>query len=698
MSLPRIFTLDDFWTIRNLGNIAVSPNGRRVAFELHSLSREQNEQHSALYILHLDEQGHAQGSPHRLTRSTKSETSPIWAADSRRLLFLSNREGDYAQLWLIDTNGGEASKLTDMLHGVQEADWSPDGHWIAFTAPAAPDDDDDLRMGRKSLDDEARKRHAEEQRNRLRTITELDYRRDGRGYYDTFAHLFVMPAPISNEPVDPAHIRRLTYGNYTHTQPAWTPDNQEIGVVCNRCDGQTTEPEVNDLWAINVENGEERCLTEGNMAIECYSWAPDGQSALVIGAYDERVARSLARLYLVTRRGNIGDHPLLLTPDLDLATAPWLGGNFGFPGPYKPQWSPDSQQVYFITSERGHANIYHLDIVWRTLTQLSSASITTFIKLLPEERGLLIAQESANRPFELYLLPLTDGSIGKQERLTSLSEDVIRDYRWPKKEKFSFTGADGEEIDGWLVYPIGAKEGVRYPLVVEVHGGPHWAYGDELNPSDAYYAGKGFAVFYCNPHGSTGHGEDFLRSVLGDWGGKDFEDIMRGVDVCIERGVADPERLVITGYSYGGYMTMYAIGHTERFKAAVPRAGISNLVSFVGTSDMGYWQTYEAKGYPWDEERKDYYYERSPINAAIHVTTPTRIIHPENDLRCPTEQSEQFYMALKLIGKAPVEMVRVPNTWHSGTSKPGQALAMWEQILDWFTRYIELRPEEYQQN
>jgi dipeptidyl aminopeptidase/acylaminoacyl peptidase len=183
--------------------------------------------------------------------------------------------------------------------------------------------------------------------------------------------------------------------------------------------------------------------------------------------------------------------------------------------------------------------------------------------------------------------------------------------------------------------------------------------------------------------------------VEGDWGGWDYQDIMLGVDECIARGVADPERLVVTGYSYGGYMSMYIIGQTGRFKAAVPMAGISNLVSFVGTSDVGFWQALESKGFPWEPERADYYRDRSPLTHAARVTTPTLFVHPEQDLRCPIEQSEQFYITLKFMGNVPVEFIRVPGSWHGNTSKPKLSWDFREKAIEWFRKHIEIRPEEY---
>jgi dipeptidyl aminopeptidase/acylaminoacyl peptidase len=697
MTMPRKLTHDDLWTLKEIGAIALSPDGRRVAFVMSSTDKEKNERRSAIYLLHLDEQGHAVGEPRQLTGGTKADTNPVWAPDSQRLLFVSNREGDKRQLWLIETDGGEARKLTSMLHGVSEAAWSPDGQWIAFTAPAAPGDDDDVLTGRKVLDATAKKQYEEDERFHLRTITTIFYRMDGRGLFEKLNQVFLMPAPSSDGPTDPATIHRLTAGNFDHNQPQWTPDSEEIGVLCNRNDNRHNGSRTSDLWAINPQTGEERCLTDGTLEIECYSWAPDGRSAMVVGARDQLIyTRSIARLHLVTRRGNVGDRILVLTPNLDNPTAAWADSGFGLPGPYRPQWSHDGQKIYFLLTERGSVSVYCMEVVWRTTTRLTpGASLTGFLALLPGERGLLLAQAQPDHPWELYRLPLSAEGAGEPEQLTHLYDRQMEKFLWGRTERLRYQGSNGDEIDGWLIHPVGAREGVRYPLMVHIHGGPHWAFGEGIDPLYHYFATQGYAVFYCNPHGSTGQGEAFMRSVLGDWGGKDFQDIMRGVDECIARGVADPDRLVVTGYSYGGYMTMFTIGHTQRFKAAVPMAGVSNLVSFVGTSDIGFWQAAEAQGYPWDPERASYYRERSPITSAARVTTPTLFLHPENDLRCPIEQSEQFYMTLKMMGKVPVEFVRAPAAWHGGTTKPGQWMAYWQRMLEWFGKYIEIRPDEY---
>ncbi|HET9921633.1 MAG TPA: S9 family peptidase, partial [Ktedonobacteraceae bacterium] len=256
MTTPRKLSRGDLQSFKMMGNVAVAPDGRSVAFVIDTIDKEKNEHRNAIWLLELDEQGRAVEEARQLTSGVKIDTNPVWAADSRRLLFLSDRE-DKKQLWLIDTQGGEAQRLTTMLHGVSDATWSPDGQWIAFTAVAAPDDEDDVLMGRKTLDEAEKKKREDEERIRLRTISSIWYRLDGHGLFDTRSQLFVIPAPVAGEPVqgDPAAIRRLTSGDFDHVLPQWTPDSAAISVLCNRADDRDRSW-MNDLWVINRETGE----------------------------------------------------------------------------------------------------------------------------------------------------------------------------------------------------------------------------------------------------------------------------------------------------------------------------------------------------------------------------------------------------------------------------------------------------------
>ncbi|HLH61795.1 MAG TPA: S9 family peptidase [Ktedonobacteraceae bacterium] len=699
MTATRKLSYDDVWQFKEMGNIALSPDGRRVAFVMQSKDKAKDTRQNAIWLLHLDEHGHAIGTARQLTSGSKNDLNPTWAPDSLHLLFISNREEEKKQLWVINTDGGEARKLTNMLHGVNDAAWSPDGQWIALVASAFPTDDDDLLVGRKTLEGADKKKYEDAERFHERTINKIWYRLDGRGLFERFDQLFVMPAPSSDDiTLDPAAIRRLTSGDYDHGLPCWLPNSQEISVLCNRNEDRDGSM-VTDLWLINHETGDARCITDGTLQIASYAWSPDGQRVILIADQDMRKGDVCnERLYLVGREGG---KIKALADEIDNNAFPPTVSNFGLPGPYRPQWSRDGKYVYFLVNERGSANVYCLDVAQNAPARLTNDDyLTTHLSLFPNEQGVLLAQSRLLHPWEIYLLPLkgeddeAPASV-EMERLTHLHDRQLEQFAWSIPERITYAGANGDEIDGWIVRPIGAREGVRYPLLVSIHGGPHSTFTTGMSPFFQCLAAQGFASFYCNPHGSSGRGQDFMRQVVGDWGGWDFQDIMLGVDACIARGIADPARLVVTGYSYGGYMTMYVIGQTDRFKAAVPMAGISNLASFVGTSDIGFWMVKEAQGYPWDPEREAYYRERSPLTYAARVTTPTCIIHPENDLRCPIEQSEQFYMALKMMGKVPVEFVRGPASWHMNTTKQSQFYGRWQTMLEWFLKYVEIRPEEY---
>ena len=698
MTALRKLTYDDLWLFNELGNIALSPDGRRVAFVMQRKDKTKDTRQNAIWLLHLDEQGYPTGAARQLTGGIKNDINPAWAPDSRRLLFVSNRDEEKKQLWVIDTGGGEAQKLTNMLHGVGEAAWSPDGQWIAFTSAAATDDDDDLLMGRKKLEGADKKKYEDEDRYQQRTITQVWYRLDGRGIFEKFDQLFIMPAPTPEDvEIDPAAIRRLTSGDYDHLQPSWLADSNEISVLCNR-DEDRDRSAVVDLWLINRETGDARCITDGTLEIASHTWSPDGQRVILVAEQDMRKAGVCnERLYLVSRDGGKIE---TLTAEIDNNASPPSVANFGRPAPYRPQWGEDGQRLYFLVTERGCANVYCLDMAQKVSTRLTDEGyLNYYLALLPGEEGLLLVQSQPLHPWEFYLLPLKDHETSvaaAPERLTHLYDRPLAQFAWSMPERITYQGANGDEIDGWLVKPVGARDGVRYPLIVIIHGGPHSTFTTGMSLFFQYLAAQGFACFYCNPHGSSGRGQDFMREVVGDWGGWDFEDIMLGIDECVARGVADPERLVVSGYSYGGYMTMYVVGQTDRFKAAVPMAGISNLASFVGTCDIGIWAVMEARGYPWDPEREAYYRERSPLTHAPRVTTPTRIVHPENDLRCPIEQSEQFYMALKMMGKVTVEFVRGPASWHANTTRQSQFFGRWKTMLEWFLKYVEIRPEEYE--
>jgi dipeptidyl aminopeptidase/acylaminoacyl peptidase len=446
MTTPRKLTLEDLWAFKSIGNVALSPDGRRVAFVMHSTDKAKNERQSAIWLLHLDEQGHAVGEPRQQTSGSKNDTNPVWAPDNRHLLFLSDREEEKNQLWLIDTGGGEARKLTNMLNGINEAAWSPDGQWIAFTAIAASTDDDEVLTGSKPLEDSEKKKREEEERIRLRSTTRIWYRLDGRGFFEKFSQVFVIPAPgTGDSTTDPATIRRLTSGDFDHAQPTWTPDSSEIGVLCNRADDRDRSF-VTDLWAIDCETAEARRISDGTLEIGAYAWSPDGRQAILAGAKDIRIAgTSNFHLYLVSREGgSIED----MTDDVDIHATIASYAGYGQPGPYRPQWSADGTQVYYLVTEHGCVNIYRLDVAKKQSTALTGGEqLTHFLALLPNEQGMVLAQAQPLSLWELYLLPLYTTGAGEPERLTHLCDRLMSEFAWSEPERIHYRGANGDDIE-----------------------------------------------------------------------------------------------------------------------------------------------------------------------------------------------------------------------------------------------------------
>ncbi len=316
------------------------------------------------------------------------------------------------------------------------------------------------------------------------------------------------------------------------------PDNQHIGVLCNRND-DLDRSFVKDLWLIERESGEAQCLTDGSLEILSFAWSPDGRQAMLVAEKDLRIAGGCtSHLYLLARGGGeLRDMSAAI--DNHTRVAAFCG--FGAAGTYRPQWSADGSRVYFLVTEQGCINVYRLDIATGEATRLTSGEhLIAYLALLPGERALLLAQGQPADLWDIYHIPLAAGGIGTPAKLTQLNDAQLA---LSGPQRIAYKGANGDEIEGWVMLPVGAKPGVRYPLAVRIHGGPQSAYGVGMNPYHQLLAAHGFAVFYCNPHGSTGHGQDFMREVEGDWGGWDYQDIMRGVDECIARGIADPQRL-----------------------------------------------------------------------------------------------------------------------------------------------------------
>jgi dipeptidyl aminopeptidase/acylaminoacyl peptidase len=652
--------VDDLLKIRFPHQAALSPDGRRVVFALGRLDHGANEWRASLWMVPV-----TGGDPQPLTLDEARDASPVWSPDGRWIAFLSTR-GDRrrgrkkpsAQVWVMPADGGEARQLTFCAAGVSQPAWSPDANTIAFVARGAPD---------------ATEGAGDDEEPVVREVTRAKYKFDGMGFLEGYAHIWTVPA-AGGEPV------RLTDGDFDHEAPAWVPGGREIVFVANR----TAEADfafARDLWAADVATRALRRLTLHPGPALSPSPSPDGRWVAFVGHDFHAGSATNAGVWVVPTAG--GD-AVNLTAAFDRSVGNAVGSDARLV-PLVPSiaWTPDASAVTFYATDRGSTHLYRVTVADRWVHQLTGGS--EVVADLTAAAGTVVYQRMTPTSLdELWVLP----PAGEPYRLTGVNDALRAELELAEPRHFAFRGVDSWPMDGWLLVPPGFDPGRQYPAILRIHGGPHAAYGDAWNHYVAVLAARGYVVVWTNPRGSQGYGEAFARAVVEDWGGKDSQDILLGLDHAIGLGGIDPARVAVTGGSYGGFMTNWLIGHTARFCCAVTEVCVSNLHSFYGTSDIGAtWGEVEWGGSPWEAPER--LLRHSPIMYVRQITTPVLITANEADHRCPIEQSEQFFIALRKLGKE-AQFLRFSGESHSMSSagRPRPRLERLRRLLDWFDRHL----------
>ncbi|HEV2879359.1 MAG TPA: S9 family peptidase [Candidatus Eremiobacteraceae bacterium] len=626
---------------------ALDPSKTFVAYVVTTLDEASNTYRGSIKVVGL-----ADGQVRTLSQGTARDGAPRWSADGSSLIFSSDRSGS-TQLWRVDLAGGEPQALPTVPGNVSEFAVAPDGARIAvITTPTTQRD--------------------EVERRGWRRITRLRYRADGLGYLDDMPQLWLID-------VSAGSARAVTDGAGYVGSPAWDSAGQSVAF------SGEYNPDADSLWRTELwtasasHDWQPRKVVALGSAIDEPAWSHDG-TRIAFGGINERNSGSGLtnfRLYTVGRDG----HKLeCLTPDEE-----WNCGNHVLTdvsaagGSAHPVWLSENE-IAVIGSSRGIARVFAVTVSGDVDALTPSAASVTEFACVDRSSLVVCASDSATPP-ELYIV-----RENKARRLTHETDAWCEPIGVAAPVHFRVS-APGGDIDAWH-FEGRSHEHDRRPCILQIHGGPHFAYGDAYVFEFVLLAAAGFDVVYCNPRGSQTYGEPFAAAIQRDWGRPALEDCTAALDAAIERFAIDPKRLGIAGGSYGGYLTAFAIGHTTRFAAAIAMRPASNLTSLWGTSEVGRMLAEDFGGRPRDVP--DVYHRDSVLTYADAIETPLLIIHSENDYRTPTEQSEQLFTALRERG-ATVEVMRFTKADHglSRTGPPQQRVARLEAIVDWFRRYLE---------
>lgn len=642
---------EDIVGLRGLSGLTISPDGKWAAFvrTVPVLELEKSEHRGHIWLVSTDG-----GEPFQLTNGPNGDGNPQWSPDSRRLAFVSRRGDGKAQIWIIPIAGGEAKQLTHGENGASNPQWSSDGKRIAF-----------LRTEQDSESDEKRKKAKDD-----RVIMGVDDFKQQHLWvievetlHDEPTLLFSLPEEGSDERVNVDKSQRLTGGDFHVSEPRWSPDGKQIAFV------SSPSPKADDMMfsgtvhVIDVETKNVRKLTAYTGGESAPRWSPDGEQIAYLHS-PERYGQN--DLHIISAEGGTSTN----------LTAVRLDRNAD-----APVWSPDGEAIYFVAMNRVRWQLYSASTADDEIRQITHGDwVIGGISIADDSDTFVCTRSEAYAPTDIWVGSLRTGEMKQLTKLNPQLENValgeVRVIQW--------RSSDGLEIEGLLCLPVGYEAGKSYPLIVEPHGGPRSSRDLGFKPTWHYFSGEGFAYFAPNFRGGDGYGNDFATANYNDWGGGDYQDIMTGVDFLIEEGIADPDRLIVGGSSYGGYMTGWIVTHTNRFKAACNVCGVNNLVSFYAQTDIPSFMSLYFAGPP--SGGLELYRERSPISHVDRAQTPTLILHGEEDIRVPLPQSEEFYAGLKTSGVETV-FVKYPREGHS-IGEPRHQLDMLKRQLAWYNKHI----------
>jgi dipeptidyl aminopeptidase/acylaminoacyl peptidase len=645
---PRALKPEDYAQLRDVDESNISPDGNFIVYVVKQADMEKDKLPGNLWLAKWD------GSENRaLTFGNKGQAHPRWSPDGKWIAFLSGREdeNEVDQLWILSIGGGEAQKFTDLKGNVDDFAWSPDSKRIVLVVH-----DPDPR--------EPEKKEKEKKTVPPIVTDRFSFKHDIDGYLtDRYSHLQLLD--LATRKID-----ILTSGKHDEFLPAWSPDGNEIAFVTKRGD-DPDRTENWDVWAIGAQPGaKERQVTTSPEADpnpdweSAPAWSPDGKwIAYIHGGDPKQIEYAVHTLAVIPAAGGGAK---ILTPGLDRNVV-------------QPHWSPDGKSIFVVLEDDGAQTLARVPATGGALETVVGGRRSVTAYDVSKNGKVIVRASTPDRPYEIFAAEKDN-----LRNLTKQNDAWLASIKLGRVEETKFKSKDGTEVHGFVVYPVDLAAGAKSPALLRPHGGPQSQYASAFDFEKQLFAANGYAVIMPNPRGSTGRGEKFAMGIFADWGHVDVEDDLAAVDDAVARGLADPDRLGVGGWSYGGISTNYLIASTNRFKAATSGASISNVLAGYGTDQ--YVRDYEAElGVPWKNietwTRLSY-----PFLHADRIKTPTLFLCGQNDFNVPLLNTEQMYQALRSLG-VPTELVIYPGQFH-GLKKPSYIIDRYKRYLDWYAKWM----------
>lgn len=657
--------LEDLYRLKAVGRVSLSPDGRRVAFELKRFDAAENRNFTQLMLAEVDT-----GVVRPLTQGNHNDTRPRWSPDGRSMAFLSDR-GKPTCLWVLPMSGGDPRRITDRDGDVHDFAWSPDGRRFAFTYQPLTAKE---KLERDGKADELKKRP------QFKHVTRLFHKLDGAGWWNgEYTHVWV--APVAG-----GRARQVSSGRHDDAEPRFSPDGRLVSFVSNRSENADMNQENADIYVVRPAGGPVRKLTRAQGGARGHSWSPDGKWIAFIGnaAKPGMGWKHLDHVWLLSSKGG---RPRELTREIDnhcynVCLGDVTGAGFEA---LPPVWSADGSRLFFAVGEQGATRLYSRSVNRRDLRcEVGGEVNLLYFQRTARSGAIALSMGTAVNPGDVFVYDPVKRSL---RNLTDVNGELLRKVQVSRPEPFQVRSGRAT-IEGWVLRPPGFNKKRRYPAILEIHGGPAAQYGFSFFHELQWLAARGYVVAYSNPRGSAGYGLKFVSCTHADWGRLDYQDVSKVADWLFARPYVNRKRVGVTGGSYGGYMTNWLVTHTDRFRAAVTQRSVVNLESMHGTSDYGFVMGPEFGGSPWKGVER--LRRQSPLTYIKNCRTPLLIEHEEQDHRCPIEQAEQLFTALKVLG-VETELVRFEGESH-GLSRGGRPQNRGERlrrIVGWFDRHMK---------